>query len=114
MLTIGGQSYRNDAAGCGLACCGVHAAPWRQGHSSDSCFRVMVTFALSTLLSLSASEITGICARWSNRWITGSEAFGLLQLKQLGPAPYPGSNQADRMDAAVSKVCRPRLMVPGT
>ena len=74
----------------------------------------MVTLALSTLLSLSTGEITGICARWSNRRITGSEAFGLLQLKQLGPAPYAGANQADRMDAAVSKVCRPRLMVPGT
>ena len=44
----------------------------------------MVTLALSTLLTLSTSEITGICARWSNRRITGSEAFGLLQLKQLG------------------------------
>jgi hypothetical protein len=74
----------------------------------------MVTLALSTLLTLSTSEVTGICARWSNRRITGSEAFGLLQLKQLGPPPYPGANQADRMDASVSKVCRPRLMVPGT
>ena len=114
MLTIGGQSICNDDAGCGLACCGVHAAPRRQRHSSGSCLLVMVTLALSTLLSLSTSEITGICARWSNRRITGSEAFGLLQLKQLGPSPYPGANQADRMDAAVSKVCRPRLMVPGT
>jgi hypothetical protein len=114
MLTIGGQSFCSDDAGCGLACCGVHAAPRRQRHSSDGCFLVMVTLALSTLLTLSTSEITGICARWSNRRITGSEAFGLLQLKQLGPAPYAGVNQADRMDAAVSKVCRPRLIVPGT
>jgi len=74
----------------------------------------MATLALSTLLSLSTSEITGICARWSNRQITGSEAFGLLQIKQLGPVPYPGAIQADRLDAAVAKVCRPRLMVQGT
>ena len=114
MLTIGGQRYCNDAAASGLARCGVHAAPRRQRHSSGSCLLVMVTLALSTLLTLSTSEITGICARWSNRRITGSEAFGLLQLKQLGPSPYPGANQADRMDVAVAKVCRPRLIVPGT
>ena len=114
MLTIGGKIYCNDAVAAGLECCAVHAEPRRQRHSSDSYFLVMVTLALSTLLALSTNEVTGICARWSNRRITGSEAFGLLQLKQLGPAPYPGANQADRMDIAVAKVCRPRLMVPGT
>jgi hypothetical protein len=74
----------------------------------------MLPLALSTLISLSTSEISGICARWSNRQIAGSQAYGLLQLKHLGPPPYPGATQADRMDAAVANFCRPRLMVPGT
>ena len=75
---------------------------------------LMVSIALSTLLSLGTSEITAICARWGNRQLAGAQVYGLLQLKQLGPAPYPGATQADRMDAAVATVCRPRLVVPGT
>ena len=53
-------------------------------------------------------------ARWANRRIPGSEAYGLLQLKQLGPTPYLGANQAERIDAAVAQVCRPLQQVPGT
>ncbi len=69
---------------------------------------------VAVLAALSKPQINGICARWANRRIPGSEAYGLLQLQQLGPTPYPGANQADRMDAAVAHVCRPRLQVPGT
>ena len=68
---------------------------------------------VAVLAALSEPQINGICDRWANRRIPGSEAYGLLQLQQLGPTPYPGANQADRMDAAVAHVCRPRLQVPG-
>lgn len=75
---------------------------------------VLPSVVVALLASLSEPQINGVCARWANRRIPGSEAYGLLQLKQLGPTPYPGANQADRMDAAVAQVCRPRLQVPGT
>jgi hypothetical protein len=40
---------------------------------------------VALLAFLSEPQINGLCARWANRRIPGSEAYGLLQLKQLGP-----------------------------
>jgi hypothetical protein len=70
--------------------------------------------SLALLIGLSDVQIQGICARWSNRRITDPEAYGMLALTELGPSPWPGATQADRMDAAVAKVCRLRLQLPGT
>ncbi|NDD46555.1 MAG: hypothetical protein EBZ24_14525 [Synechococcaceae bacterium WB9_4xB_025] len=74
----------------------------------------MLAGSLALLIGLSDVQIQGVCARWSNRRINGSEAYGMLQLKQLPSAPYPGATQADRMDAAVAQVCRSRLQLAGT
>jgi hypothetical protein len=74
----------------------------------------MLILVLASLIGLSNGEMTEICARWSTRRINGAEAYGLLKLKQLGPVPYSGATQADRMDAAVATIGRPRLSLPGT
>jgi hypothetical protein len=67
----------------------------------------MLIVVLDSLIGLSNGEMTEICARWNTRRINGAEAYGLLQLKQLGLAPFSGATRADRMDAAVAKICGP-------
>jgi hypothetical protein len=86
----------------------------RLHHRGVAGSRHVLAGSLALLIGLSDVQIQEVCARWSNRRINGSEAYGMLQLKKLPPAPYPGATQADRMDAAVAQVCRSRLQLPGT